>query len=147
MDGLQRIRILSDRCSKRHPINLFETRRCVIQSVDRGDLFISEVALMTLCTVYRFCDNMFPPDKRNPYNLTTGAANIQKTYGGWYLEAPRLWFTNAREDPWIAASVSSDQGPKEPSTHETPIEVIVDGIHCWDLIKRNWVRRFGQCSF
>jgi hypothetical protein len=82
---------------------------------------------------------MFPADARNPYNLTTAAANITATYGGWNLETDRLWVTNAKYDPWRSASISSDQGPKEPSTTNQPIEVLPYGIHCWDLLVKNWV--------
>jgi hypothetical protein len=84
----------------------------------------------------RICNLTFPGDDRN---LTTGSTDVINTYGGWNLQADRLWLTNAKYDPWREASVSADQGPKEPSTPNQPIEILPHGIHCWDLIVENWV--------
>lgn len=84
------------------------------------------------------CNLMFPADSRNPYNLATAVSTITNQFGGWSLQANRLWITNAKFDPWRSASYSSDFGPQLASTPSQPVQVIPNGIHCWDLIVSNW---------
>lgn len=82
---------------------------------------------------YRQCTYWFPeafPTATAPKTYITNAK-----YMGWDVNVDRLFFVNAKKDPWIEASVSSEYNPRT-STERQPIYVLDNGYHCSDLVTR-----------
>ncbi|KAH9839143.1 peptidase S28 [Rhodofomes roseus] len=81
----------------------------------------------------RQCMLMFPEAFSAP--PTPSANETNQAYGGWFMQADRLFFANGENDPWRGATVSAD-GTNFQSTDMQPIAV-GDGFHCSDLIIAN----------
>ncbi|KAH9174223.1 peptidase S28 [Lactarius sanguifluus] len=77
----------------------------------------------------RQCQQMFPEAFPRPPVPNVDATN--KAYGGYYLQAERLFTATGLRDPWRDATVSAD-GVYVKSTPEQPI-VESDGFHGSDL--------------
>lgn len=77
----------------------------------------------------RQCRQMFPEAFPRPSAPNTDATN--KAYGGYHLQAKRLFTANGRRDPWVYATVSA----ADIHVKNTPEQPIVesDGFHCSDM--------------
>lgn len=82
---------------------------------------------------YRQCTYWFPEAFSRPTRPKTFITNAK--YDGWNVNEERLFFVNAKKDPWREATVSSDYHPRR-STKKQPIHVLDNGYHCSDLISR-----------
>jgi len=98
----------------------------------------------------RQCGLFFPYDNGYTYGMNISADinvnQVNKWSEGWLLEdTTRLTWTNGQFDPWKSASVSSQFRPGGPlaSTAQHPVNIVPDGVHCFDLILQNGINNAG----
>ncbi|OSX65769.1 hypothetical protein POSPLADRAFT_1132286 [Postia placenta MAD-698-R-SB12] len=89
--------------------------------------------LITPAYIERQCTYYFPEAFSAPTAPRVDATNA--AYGGWFVQADRLFFANGKRDPWRDATVSAD-GTDFSSTSMQPIAV-GDGFHCSDYYAQN----------
>jgi len=93
----------------------------------------------------RQCDLYFPTEKgiytyRSKLDPNENVHKVNKWTQGWRLEdTTRLIWTNGEYDPWRSGSVSAESRPGGSlvSTAKHPVNVIPNGIHCYDLLLKN----------
>lgn len=90
----------------------------------------------------RQCGLFFPPEGDFTYGSNRGRTvdDVNAWTSGWDIDnSTRLTWTNGEFDPWRSSGVSSESRPGGPkkSTEQAPVNVIPDGVHCYDMLAEN----------